>query len=269
MSTKKPDYLFHYTSAITAIKKILPKMQLKMGQLSKMNDVNENLLHISNPENYVGLKNADWWDRFTKPLTDKRSQNGKVLCFSTDSNHKKGYALQRMWAQYGDTNKGVCLAIDYDKFVLENKEQFAKLGIEEDYISYSENIFNQLAQPPNENLLVLNEDGRFSLEETYLKMKSNNSFIKNNFFCKNEDWSGELEYRFLAFSERRKPIFLSFKNSLDLVILGPHFSKLHLPSIGDLVPKSKIQVLEVSKTGQLILNQAYLEDSIDFKWSRK
>ena len=244
-------------------------MQLKMGQLVNMNDAKENLHHITNPENYVGTKNAWTSNRFTQPITKKVSENVKLLCFSTDSENKNGFELQRMWAHYGDINKGVCLVIDYDKFVLENKEVLLEYGILEDYISYSENIFNQLAEPPDENIFVVNEFGKFSLDETYLKIRSDKSFVKNNFFSKNEDWGGELEYRFLAFSEKNDPIYLSIKNSLGLVILGPHFSKHLLPSISELVPKSKIQVLEVSKTCQLVLNQVFLSASIDTKWSCK
>lgn len=268
MSKPKPDYLYHYTKASTAIDFILPSNQLLIGQLCKMNDAKENLLHIIDPEEYVAINKGFWWDDYTKPLAKKASENVSLLCFSTDNDYKLGFSLQRMWAQYGDTNKGVCLAIDYNKFIKENQEVLERLNVHNGYINYREDVFNQLANPAKEDLIIF-ENQKFNLEKTWSNLKSDKGFIRKNFFCKNEDWSGELEYRFLAFSDSSDPIYLSIKNSLDLVVLGVHFSSHLLPSISAIVPKSKIQVLEVSEKGQLILNEGCLRANLDIKWRLK
>ena len=270
MSTEKPDYIYHYTSAITAIEKILPSMQLKMGQLGNMNDAKESLLHISNPENYIPSSKGFHWEYYTKPIAQMVSNNVHLLCFSTDDlkTNKDGFALQRMWAQYGDINRGVCLAIDYDKFITENKEILAKYSIQHDYIKYKNNIFNQLAEMPSNEFVVNNHEDKYSPSETWKKIKNNKTFISNNFFCKNNDWGGEMEYRFLAATDNSSQIHLSINDSLQSVIFGVHFSKHLLPSVLNIIPSNKTASLVLAPNGRLVLDKEYIMNNLNVKWSR-
>ena len=110
----------------------------------------------------------------------------------------RGFALPRMWAQYGENNHGVCFII--------NKEKFSKLV--DEYTTLHEakpveykNFYDcYLMTDRKINKLIKKISNVSNGEFAYIEMlKAHDDFINYNFFEKNQNWQNENEYRVLAF----------------------------------------------------------------------
>lgn len=246
MSEKKHEFLYHFTKVETAIRFILPRNELRFNKVRNVNDPVENLLHFTRSnENIFPQKNM-----IDTIMADLISNNYQIISFSIDRNFNektvKPFQRQRSWTQYGDNNSGICFKINREKLIEENKICINEFAIDYDFVEYNDYSPKYIPRPklsrkPSEN----NEP--IKLFDLPIKDKST---IKNRFFCKNSDWIDESEYRFLVYS--KEEIFLSFKNSLDCVILGPNFSKYFLSSILQFIPKDKIFGIEIDDNGNFI-----------------
>lgn len=130
-------YLYHYTKYETAINKILPFKRLKFNYMGLMNDPVENLMHLTNTEETI-FENKNMLE-FSRAL--KVQKEWQALCFSTDREYNgstiEGGLIHRMWTQYGDNNKGICLVIDYDEFKKENEKLISANNIRDSKVSYN------------------------------------------------------------------------------------------------------------------------------------
>jgi hypothetical protein len=257
---QKPKKLYHYTKLEKAIQHILPDKSLRMNTLINMNDPNENLLYITNYNE--GHKFYVFLEDFV--LAKKVQTETSILSFSTDRQLSleknlikiKGYQLQRMWAQYGENNAGICLVLDYDKFINENKNKISENKIIDDYVSYAYNNFQELPrqlygrkynEPPSIESITKDKSH-------WNALKTNSNFVKNRFFVKNIDWEGESEYRFLTFENISEDPFLSIENSLEKVILGINSSRHFIPSVISKVNKNQVFYIEIFN-GQLEIKE--------------
>lgn len=261
MTDIRAKKLYHFTKIETAIRFILPERSLRLNKLINMNDPKENLIHKTNYNEAFRL--YIFLDDFE--LAKKVQNETNVLAFSVDrnvdnGNNKvliKGYQLQRMWAQYGGNNTGVCLLIDYDKFIEENKDKIAEKKIIDDIVSYDYYNYKEFPRP----LYGRNYNERPSIESIikdrshWDSIKANDKLVKERFFSKNIDWQGESEYRFLSFENLEGDPYLSIENSLEKVILGINASRHFLPSIIDKVGKEKVFHLDLDMDGQFELKE--------------
>lgn len=246
-----PKHLYHYTRVETAIEKILPFFELKMFPLRQMNDPEENLMHEVEPYNYIEDLNYQPSYISRLPIASIIRNETLIASFSIDKNiqengiteNVKGYHLQRMWSHYGGSNKGLCLMINYDKFIAENAKIISDFEIKENKVKYDNlnyrDIPEQLFGRSAESCKIESN----TTEDFWNSLKNDNNFIENRLFTKNKDWEGESEYRFLAFKKYPVDIIFSIKDSLEYIVLGVHFSRHYLPSILSLVNKDKIKAL--------------------------
>jgi hypothetical protein len=252
---KDPDFLYHFTTIDKAVRFILPDFSLRMNQLSNTNDPKENLIHKIEFQNYLNQDDASEF-----PLAQLYSSETKILSFSTDYFREEkriyGYQLQRMWAQYGGNNSGVCLVIDYRAFKEENRLFFESNRIKSGYIRYADNLKQRM---PSQELIRLGD--KVVIHDTDFKFWDNfkNDFttVEKWFFTKNKDWEGESEYRLLKFKDNSEEDFLSIKNSLSSIYLGLQFSKHYLPSLKSLAPNVDIYNLKTDGCFNLIVDQKY------------
>lgn len=249
----KPKSLFHYTTVNVAIEKILPSLALRMNALSKMNDPEENLIHEVEPFNYIqdlNNKSVDY-DRFifAKYIREETfitsfsiEKINTVECVQYPVN---GCHLQRMWAQYGGGNTGVCFEIDYDLFVKENKKLITELALIDGKVEY--NDYNYCDLPSIEfgmSAEIMHPKPK-STRDVWEDKQKDKKYVENRFFTKNKDWEAESEYRFLTFNKEAQEITLSIKESLVRIHLGVHFSQYYLPSIRQFLTVDKIKALEL------------------------
>jgi len=122
--------VYHYTRASTAIEFILHEMKLRLSPLRDTNDPNEEAapsdFRGSTPE---GLSSD----------VDRMMERRMLACFSRDrpgtDYHSNaplvghGYARDRMWAQYADSHRGVCLFFDRATLESHFREQMEGRGI--------------------------------------------------------------------------------------------------------------------------------------------
>ncbi len=223
--------LYHYTSFNTACK-ILDGNTFKFSNLSLTNDPVESKPKITARSDSAKKNLATVLSHFEKV----NKNNLKLLCFSKDtkindeikkSNKNvlrdytgRGFSLPRMWAQYGDNNRGVCFIVNKKKLLHDiDKKALYRNRI----IYYDDVLYRSFFSPyyiKNEELKDLTE--YFSTENILLDfqfIKDNINFIKFNYFCKAKDWEHENEFRILGFNSGEITInYVS--NYIEGIIIG-------------------------------------------------
>ena len=223
-------FLYHYTSFENACK-ILYDESLRFSSLSRSNDTLESKPKIKakNINNEQDLKRIfEHFDKINKSQI-------QLLCFSKDLSIEinqinpskiyddytgRGFALPRMWAQYGHNNSGVCFIINKNKLLAlrEQSKRYKKQIIYCDDVKYKL-MFDAYSIPPNDikELCEFFSDANAVLDYEFLL--ENREFIANNYFSKLDDWSQENEYRLLAFND--SPVLLTcLKEILSGIVIG-------------------------------------------------
>jgi hypothetical protein len=116
---------YHYTRLDTAVAHILPTGRMKMNPFAEMRDPRE-----SKELNPVasGPASLEATRRFAKLHADSRQvkRRVKVLCLTRDDPRNpdgedaifgRGFAHPRLWEQYADNHRGICLCFDREKLV--------------------------------------------------------------------------------------------------------------------------------------------------------
>lgn len=198
-------YVYHYTSFETALK-ILYGDTFLFSPFSKTNDTAEQKSRVVYAFDVSGdmrndiSKFEEYWLRWI--------WNSQMLCFSRDRMDDntpdserpnrfemsgRGFALPRMWAQYGETNSGVCLIIKKDELVKQVRDNYpSAITKNVNYLEWHERypvtreLFDKIIK------VVRNDyNTQFAPE----LLQQNPSFADHLFFAKNKDWSGENEFR--------------------------------------------------------------------------
>lgn len=176
--------LYHFTS-IESAKIILRDLTLKLSDPRNFNDLSD--VSLNNVYLSPGLH------------TERLLNSIKVLCFtrnrSCEGVIKHGHDYPRMWAQYAANHTGVCIAIDKDCLIKENRDVFEKHKFIFGDVCYS--AFPPQYDKAYTDLAELIEDGFY--------------------FYKHKDWQEEEEYRLVAYDF---PDLLSIRNSVSFIILG-------------------------------------------------
>lgn len=215
-------FLFHYTTYSSALG-ILISQQMRMGSLANMNDPLEfenhrgdGLIFSGNPSNrYLAKKVFE----FANAVAEK-DRAVRLASFAVDGGNQKdyynnlckGWARSRMWAQYADNHKGVCLIFDKDKIIKTFKKEFKKpCKTYCNAVNYTNNLesLKEVLSSSCKSLLV-------SDKIDYL-------------FQKCEDFEDEQEFRLLLINKKLKDskeiVSFSIANSICGVITGAKFPK--------------------------------------------
>ncbi len=210
--------VFHYTSLAKFIEKILPNDSLLLNRAEKSEDPFE----------------SKWlFDEYGKGEEINRTMRNNVrfCCFckpyvQIEDEKIPGFALSRMWNQYGQNFKGVCLGF--------NRERLCKL-VNEQYpctnrIENIEYVFSLNPEKRNHILKAISlGDRNIFFNEDGSAKKWNNGMIKELFLTdlfglmcrKAKDFRDENEIRISVYSEAHEDIFIKGVNSaLEMVILG-------------------------------------------------
>jgi hypothetical protein len=204
--------LYHYTKLSTAIEFILPTMTLRTNFLNKMNGPKENQrwafgsVNVPYEELYPEInlnpdENIAHFESQYQLGEDIKSQI-QAICF-VYSDKYFGYENEMMWAQYTENHHGICLEIDTDLFLEENKDT---------KIFKFQNInYN----PKKENTWI-----HWDLRKT--KTENINQHIERDFealfLSKSHYWKKEFEKRLLILE--KDYCFLKMKQSLTGIYYG-------------------------------------------------
>lgn len=229
--------LYHYCKLSTAIEFILPEMQFLLNPMGKTNDPRENksFIFAGSSMNAADLAN----------ITDKNSQiskeirkDSKILCLSADKGYHFGFELSRLWALYGGNHEGVCIAVDREKFLDENKDKLQRGAFKE--VTY---VPLDVKKPIYHRQIDHDRIAEIGLTN-YVRDEFRPEHLDYLFFTKNNEWESELEMRFLYFSERSENEYCSIKKSLTAIYLGVDFKMNYLPAVKALCNNIDIYTLD-------------------------
>lgn len=232
------QYLYHYTTADTAIRHILATGTLRMSPFTAVNDPREAkhwlIEKLLNPGNDATEELA-FMER-TASLALKG--DCKLLCFTQDAPEAanapalpidfdfatvwhRGFCRQRMWAQYASTvgvSDGVCLVFDAARL-----EAALTAALPPSAFFRPGNVRYENRIPFSTSELTFD----------YERIKSNgmDAAIKEHldvhwralFFTKAADWRDEREFRYLVSNVPDNYFVFSFKDALKSIVAGPDF----------------------------------------------
>lgn len=251
---KCDTYIYHYTSVNNAIK-ILHSKCLKFSSINNMNDTVEYKPKIVFDIAQVASEKRIEYEEKCKRILDffnKYSKNIKLMCFSKDISIEikkgdpewestgkyfdltgRGFALQRMWAQYGANNEGVCLIINKANLIKKLKKSITCFVTDD--VKY-ENYFDNYKMQPNEidrlSEQIDNPNGILLLSDL---IKKNNLFLKRNYFAKLDDWQNEHEYRILALVENDNDLVINNLFSyLEGIVVGERIDSAYESALSKL-----------------------------------
>lgn len=216
------DIIYHYTSVETAIQHILFTDSLRLSPRLRSNDPIEKkgfsiggmTTQLDDEKSRALFKRTDGDAKFINDKIDDLVRNAKQLCFCENYYSEGkflmdhyGFLKPRMWDQYGDNFKGVCLAYSRSELLDNNK------------ITHSGNVKYIDYSILQSNFNTINHDS--------LDGKKKNEYIDNimkrvqdTFFQKHKDYRDEKEYRFLNFSSNEYE-FISTTDALVGIFFSP------------------------------------------------
>lgn len=212
---KSKDTIFHYCKSQTAIEYILFKKEIKLTTREKSNDpIEKYAFQIS--------KSISITDKDIENRTEKESQvlyefiyergtTIKQACFCINDKSKNGtneyygFLKPRMWDQYGDNYKGVCIAFDKKKLL---KNSRIKLKGEVRYITYDDLKRDYLEIDSN----ILDKIGIYKYRKQLVEYQ-NQLFLR-----KHIDYEGESEFRICVFDKNE---YINIENSINGIIIIP------------------------------------------------
>jgi len=240
-----PPILAHYTKIETLIEHILPSKKLKLSKLTELNDPLENRWkydHIS----YQGWKAPPehCWEAL-KQEYQNLANCIKVCCFSAENTQKPNaqiYKKMRMWAQYAQNHKGVCILFDKEKLILKADQQ-------EKLLHAGDVIYHEKLPIPT-----------FSLEEDDFKKNYQENYQEKIFqylktlpyetiFAKTNDWGDEDEFRIAAYSKAEETEFIDIENCISQIILGLETPSIYKDLIKAICPDVEIRNLTHNMLG--------------------
>ncbi len=237
----------------TIISWILPTQKLRLNCIKNMNDPSESLTYITDfYDKIVNSRHNSTYSLDDQFIASRFQNETKILSFSVDREVEqeqikrvvKGFQLQRMWAQYADNSAGVCIVLDYDRFIEENRDILHSNKVCDDKVTYK--LFHNQIIPAQIHGIAVGSPVKSTCTCSHVQqLQVNKSFVSRRFFEKNIDWEGESEYRFLTFVPGKEEITLSIESSIEKIILGINFSKHHLPSIEGFIDRKNISVIEI------------------------
>ena len=226
------DYIYHYTSAETALLYILPQKRLLFSSLANTNDPRENRWHITACVDDAEIGEADSISSRMHDIADGILKNTYIMCFSQDNKvsqeppyfMEKGFRKFRMWAQYANNHKGVCLA--FRKELLLEKFNSTYMGMPHfsgdiDYLSF---LGTQMRNYEAFTLM----SSELSKQDEIIVADRIDKYHRAYYFCKHLDWKEENEFRFVIRTDSEKKQYLDIDGALEEIILGEGFDESQL-----------------------------------------
>jgi hypothetical protein len=230
------EYVYHYTRW----ERLLDIMAtgFRLGPLARMNDPRESkdwMLDLLIQGTTLPDETAiTAW----KEIQDyRRKIRVAAFCLdqpygNLDNQGRRGYARPRMWAQYADNHRGVCIVLNRVGL-----EQAIRRRYPERDGSWVRAGRVQYVETPQEDVMsssvVLNsvDQARESVQEHFYR------HAERLFFTKHVDWRDENEYRWVYYDADQsqtgedglKAPFVDIKAHVAAVVLGADYADAHLP----------------------------------------
>ena len=223
------DMIFHYTKLETALEYILKNKQLLFTKYKDSKDPHES----RNRKFSLTTSETITWSQFDKLIKinkdiNKTIQNRlRITCFCMNKENYPGYFHSRMWSQYADNHRGVCLAFSKKELQKAVKKQFNS-----EFTKYEKVIYF-----PHKDIRF---DRMYNLQASTINytnsnhntiMKHLNTNYKYLFFKKHWDYRDEAEYRIIVYDIDSKYEYLDISDCLVGIILGHKFPEVYRPIV--------------------------------------
>lgn len=215
--------IYHYTTLSTAMEFILPGRQLLLNPAGKTNDPRENKSFVFASAN-VRVQGYFDIEIFNDDFTSQLRKNCRVLCFSSDDPPYFGYEFSRLWALYGGNHTGVCIQLDKEAFLRENRDKISKGLFKR--VQYWKLNLNEILPHIEIDHEVMEQVGLKRYVEGFRAQYSDRLF-----FTKNDEWASEREYRLIYFTENNENEYCTIKDSLSGIHLGIDFKEVYMPAL--------------------------------------
>jgi hypothetical protein len=214
--------LFHYTSLEACTRYILPSLNLRASALEAVNDPRESKnwpfrFYARNPGTFdLGVFEAASQNLSQQSYILSLTRNGLIQDHHSPFDY--GFGHSRLWAQYGDRHRGVCLAFDRDAL---HAAVMQAAGVRPVYcgdISYfdSPRSMRRTDDPFGIRYLEdIHARGIDAVLEAHIAQ-----FSEQLLFTKHTDWQHEFEYRWIIRSSPREPIFIPIASAMRAIIVG-------------------------------------------------
>ena len=245
---QSPDIVYHYCDLNTAIEYILHEKQIRLS--SRRNSIDP----IENTKPFISyLQTANFSNEIKalanhlkiRDLTLDKEANAKQLCLCMNDETKYnpntspaypyeyyGFLKQRMWDQYADKYKGICLAFSLSAL----KENAC------DCISGKINYINYRQFELNHQSINLNEIERMGPDAYWENVSKR---IEKNMFQKHLDYKDENECRFLSFSNKEFE-YINIEKCLKGIIITNSINEFKLEAINKYAHNYRAPVVYVN-----------------------
>jgi len=239
------DILFHYTSSHTAINHILKDKCIRFTPFGQLKDPRE-----SKPWSFGLLRSgpkdhAIMHKEVNTVFNDFIKKKCKILCLCSKSNEEiniegnlipvfrkadytAGFTKSRMWAQYADDHKGVCLAFSRASLNSELEVSYPNHKIYSGLMEYQYYLISFVKAKKVDFISLIRSGGKEIVKDHI------QSYHHEYFFLKLKDYERENEYRFVLVSDNDDYAYLPIESSLKAIILGIDFPKRNYKDIVEL-----------------------------------
>lgn len=216
--------LYHYTSFETLAAYIMPSRNLQLSPLGKSRDAIESM-------NFF-CSNAEWGaEDISERINEEIRNHIKIICFSQDSRRdskkeKPGMMLARMWSQYGENHRGVCLVFAKDALLQSFEQRFPdkRSRLVQD-VRYNQIPFASASLVRSASITLENSNGQLKTMMNEFPDLLQAQVIKDIIFSKMSDFRDENEYRFAYYDNAGdSPQYFPFHSALKAIILGAKIS---------------------------------------------
>lgn len=246
--------LYHYTSIKTAIEHIFPSGRLRLAPIIEASDPMEH--NLPNPsiscygynedherlnKNIDGIRIAQKVNDYYKSLrqlclcrNSKTVLKGQFTGVFEPIDHF-GFAKPRMWDQYGDKYKGVCIALSRDKLYQNYSPAFKIMNVQ-----YSKN--HLLRNNIDASSVDLNEVEKIG-EQNYLKKKFKSELQK---VCeKHIDYQDEKECKVITTSADNY-VYIGIRNCIQGIFITSEQNYVYESWLQNIASNYKIPLFKVS-----------------------
>lgn len=229
-------YVYHYTRW----ERLLDIMEtgLRLGPLAQMNDPRESkdwLLNLL----IQGPTLPDETEMIAQEEIRSYKRKIRVAAFcldqpfgNMDNQGRRGYARPRMWAQYAENHRGVCIVLDragLDQAICQRYPERNASWVRSGRIEYIETAQEDVISRSVE--LNSADQARESVQEHFHR------YAERLFFVKHVDWRDENEYRWVYHDADQsqtgedglKAPFVDIKTHVVAIVLGADYADAHLP----------------------------------------
>jgi hypothetical protein len=243
-------WVYHYTSLRTAMEHILCEGQLKFSPMADVKDPRESKSWSFSvtTEGDESMEDGEF-HRLQDEATARLKGTCKLLCMSQDEGEapnapdpwfRRGFARARMWAQYGDGHRGVCLVFEREKLHRQIKMTLAPAQIYSGQVTYANRAWDDV-QAFNLAYSEIRRDTLESLVEAKIA-----AHYRTYFLTKVEDWASEVEWRWVLRGTVLGPEYAPIADALAGIVLGVDVPGVYEPAIWPLAEKYGAPIARIS-----------------------